>query len=376
MKKSNATTLFLAGDVMTGRGIDQALPHHVDPVLFEPYVKNARTYLEMAERHSGDLPAEISYDYIWGDALEQLEQATPVVRIINLETAVTTSSSHSPEKDIHYRMHPQNISVLTRANIDVCILANNHVLDWGRPGLAETLIVLKEAGIKIAGAGIDQRSAAAPAIIKTSMGRLLIFGYAAPDAGVPAGWRAETGRAGISLLKNFGVDETQEVITHIESFREQGDRVIFSIHWGSNWGNHIPRSHRRFAHKLIDADVADIIYGHSSHHPKGIEMYKGRLILYGCGDLINDYEGIGGHETFHPDLSLLYFPQLSMPGRLISLKVAPMRIHRFSLQRADRADIQAIHGHLNKTCKKFNTSVDLLNNNLLQLEWQNKGRRG
>lgn len=81
---------FLAGDVMTGRGIDQAFPHSVNPVLYETYVKDARYYLKLAQGASGTIPKPISYDYLWGDALKILEQEAPGLRIINLETAVTT----------------------------------------------------------------------------------------------------------------------------------------------------------------------------------------------------------------------------------------------------------------------------------------------
>jgi poly-gamma-glutamate synthesis protein (capsule biosynthesis protein) len=71
-----------------------------------------------------------------------------------------------------------------------------------------------------------------------------------------------------------------------------GDIVVVSIHWGPNWGYHVPSSHRRFARALIDRAGVHVIHGHSSHHPLGIEVYRNRPILYGCGDLINDYEGI------------------------------------------------------------------------------------
>lgn len=124
-------TLFLSGDVMTGRGIDQVLPVSVDPEIHEMYTKNARRYVDLARRKSGDIPDEVSLTYIWGDALQVLEVADPDVRIINLETAVTTSDDYWKGKRIHYRMHPANVPLFTEAGIDICVLANNHVLDWG-----------------------------------------------------------------------------------------------------------------------------------------------------------------------------------------------------------------------------------------------------
>ncbi len=123
--------LFLCGDVMTGRGIDQALSHPVNPILYEPYVRDAREYIALAEKANGPIPRPLSVDYIWGDALRELERAGVDLRIANLETAVTSAQTPWPEKGIHYRMHPQNIGCLTSAKISACALANNHVLDWG-----------------------------------------------------------------------------------------------------------------------------------------------------------------------------------------------------------------------------------------------------
>jgi poly-gamma-glutamate capsule biosynthesis protein CapA/YwtB (metallophosphatase superfamily) len=129
--------LFLAGDVMTGRGIDQVLPHPGNPVLYEPWVRDAREYVQLAERLHGPIARPVDLDYLWGDALAELQQAGMDVRIINLETSITSSEDYWPAKEVLYRMHPGNAGCLTVARIDCCCLANNHVLDWGYQGLAE-----------------------------------------------------------------------------------------------------------------------------------------------------------------------------------------------------------------------------------------------
>jgi poly-gamma-glutamate synthesis protein (capsule biosynthesis protein) len=69
--------LFLCGDVMTGRGIDQALPHPGNPRLHEPCVENASEYVKLAERANGPLRLPIDFSYIWGDALEVFEREKP-----------------------------------------------------------------------------------------------------------------------------------------------------------------------------------------------------------------------------------------------------------------------------------------------------------
>lgn len=361
--------LFLSGDVMTGRGIDQALPYSVAPGLHEQYVKDARIYKQLAAAHSGPIPDHLGYDYIWGDALEVLDREAPDARVINLETAVTTSDDHWTEKRIHYRMHPRNIPLLKEAGIDVCILSNNHVLDWGQKGLAETLKVLKEAGIQTAGAGDHAVSAAAPAVLNTSSGRLLVFGYGVTDSGIPGAWMAGEKKPGINLLHGLGDGQIERVITHINRFRKKGDRVMLSIHWGGNWGYNILLSHRKFAHKLIDAGSVDLIHGHSSHHPKGMEVYKGHLVLYGCGDLVNDYEGIGGYEAFRDELSLLYFPHLDSSGQLAALRLIPMKMHRFRLHNAEEEDVRWLMDRLNRVCKELETSVTRSDDGTLLLRW-------
>ena len=124
-----STTLFLYGDVMTGRGIDQILPHPSQPQLFEPYVRSALGYVELAEEKGGPLPRSVDFAYVWGDALRELDRLRPHARIVNLETAVTVAEDAWPGKGIHYRMHPGNVGCLSAAAIDCCVLANNHVLD-------------------------------------------------------------------------------------------------------------------------------------------------------------------------------------------------------------------------------------------------------
>ncbi|HEX9877896.1 MAG TPA: CapA family protein, partial [Gammaproteobacteria bacterium] len=155
MSAVGEVTLMLCGDVMLGRGIDQILPHPSSPVLYEGYVRSALDYVALAERTNGPIPRAVPFSYVWGDALDELDRRKPDLRIINLETAVTRSDR--PElKGINYRMNPANLPCVGAAGIDCCVLANNHVLDWGREGLLETLDAVKQAGIKTAGAGRDQ----------------------------------------------------------------------------------------------------------------------------------------------------------------------------------------------------------------------------
>jgi poly-gamma-glutamate capsule biosynthesis protein CapA/YwtB (metallophosphatase superfamily) len=97
---------------MTGRGIDQILPYPNNPVVYEPYVKDAREYVRFAEEKNGEIPKPVNFDYIWGDALNNLERLAPDLRIINLETSITASEEYWRGKQINYRMNPKNTSCL------------------------------------------------------------------------------------------------------------------------------------------------------------------------------------------------------------------------------------------------------------------------
>ena len=156
--------LFLCGDVMIGRGIDQVLAHPCDPPLHEGFVRSAVEYVRLAEEANGPIPRRVGTSYVWGVALDELLRARPDVRLINLETSITRSNDFAP-KGINYRVSPENAACLTAAAIDCCALANNHVLDWGRAGLLETLDTLARLRIKTAGAGRNSSDAAAPALL-------------------------------------------------------------------------------------------------------------------------------------------------------------------------------------------------------------------
>jgi poly-gamma-glutamate synthesis protein (capsule biosynthesis protein) len=333
--------LFLCGDVMTGRGIDQILPAPCDPALEEPYARSALDYVELAERVHGPIARPVDPTYIWGDALAELERAKPHVRIVNLETAVTRSEERAP-KGINYRMSPENADCLIAARIDCCVLANNHVLDWGTQGLEETLDTLHGAQIRTAGAGRDTAEAAAPAVLELAgRRRLLVFAFGMDSAGVPADWAATATRAGVSRLPDLSSRTTDALADRILAAKRAGDLVLLSMHWGSNWGYEVSRQQRSFARRLIDAGAAELVHGHSSHHPRPIEIYRERLILYGCGDFLNDYEGISGHEAFRPELALMYFPRLeAASGKLLELALGPTRTRKFrvGLANAEEAD--------------------------------------
>jgi poly-gamma-glutamate synthesis protein (capsule biosynthesis protein) len=100
----------------------------------------------------------------------------------------------------------------------------------------------------------------------------------------------------------------------------------------------------------------DVVYGHSSHHVKGIEIYRDKPILYGCGDFLNDYEGIRGYEQFHGDLALMYFPTLD-GGRLTRLAMTATQTRHFRANAAPESGVRWLMETLNREGRRFGTQV-------------------
>jgi poly-gamma-glutamate capsule biosynthesis protein CapA/YwtB (metallophosphatase superfamily) len=352
--------IFLCGDVMTGRGVDQVLPHPCDPRLYEASMKSAAGYVALAARVSGPIVTPVDFSYVWGAALDEWQLVRPDLRIVNLETAITRKDAHA-DKGINYRMSPENAACLSVAKIDCCILANNHVLDWERAGLIDTLGTLERLGIKTAGAGRNSDEANASAILTAgAKGRVLVFAYALRTAGVPSHWAATKDAAGIDLLPSLSDTTVAMVADRVAAVRQPGDAVIISLHWGPNWGYVVSDEQRAFAHAMIDKAGASIVHGHSSHHVMPIEIYRNRLILYGCGDFLNDYEGIEGHAHFRPDLSLMYFADLDPKSLDVAvLALVPLKIRRFRLERAGGEDIAWLQQTLGGLSRCFNARVTI-----------------
>ena len=272
-------------------------------------------------------------------------------------------------KPVCYRMHPDNLPALAAFRPDVCALANNHILDFGYQGLIDTVAALDRAEIQGVGAGADLPTARRRAVVSThDEHRVLIGSVAMTSAGVPESWAAHHDRPGVWLIRDPSLrDVADDVAAEVLAHKRDGDVAIVSVHRGSNWGYAIASSEIAFAHRLIDAGV-DIVHGHSSHHPRPIEIYRGKPILYGCGDVINDYEGIGGHESFRADLRLLYLTHTApVGGQVVSLRMIPLHVRRMRLERASQTDAEWLRATIEHTSRRFGTRVVARSYGLLEV---------
>lgn len=276
--------------------------------------------MALAERANEPIPRPVDITWPWGDVLEIVDNWAP----------------------------------------DVCALANNHVLDFGRRGLLQTLEVLAAAGLQQAGTGDGADEARRPAVVPVlDERRIIVCAVGATSSGVPPSWAAGRQHPAIDVLADLFEATADELIDRLGQLKRPGDIAVVSVHWGSNWGYAVAAEQVRFAHRLIDGGV-DVVHGHSSHHPRPIEVYRGRLILYGCGDLINDYEGIRRHETFRPDLRLLYFARIDPDtGQLLALVLVPLQARRLRLQRTGRSDTRWLASALTDAEEAFSSRLDV-----------------
>src|SRR5690606_13035172 len=135
--------------------------------------------------------------------------------------------------------------------------------------------------------GENAERAAAPCVpcgarrCRTGPRRVYAIGF--ETSGIPFEWAAREDLSGVNLMSVPTADAGTRVGCAMRNARSPGDIVVASLHWGGNWGFAIPEGERAFAHALIDSGGADIVHGHSSHHPKAIEIHRDKPILYEIG---------------------------------------------------------------------------------------------
>jgi len=174
----------------------------------------------------------------------------------------------------------------------------------------------------------------------------------------------------VNLLPDLSKNSAAIVCDLLRSAAKARDISVVSIHWGPNWGYKIPDEQRRFAHRLVDEAGVSVIHGHSSHHAKAIEVYRNRLILYGCGDFLNDYEGIEGYEEYRADLPLMYFVDVDpTSGDLAALELTPLQIRRFRLEPAASSAAEWIARRLDRESAKFGVRVERASAQSLTVTW-------
>ncbi len=286
-------------------------------------------------------------EYVWGNTLPILRQAAAV--FINLECAITDWGEPVPGKRFCFRTDSKNVEVLRAAGVRAACLANNHIMDYGDVGLLETVANLDRAGIAHAGAGRNLTEARRPAEFEVNGLRVAFI--AATDN--QPDWEATEDTPGTFYVPISQTDPRfADLLGLVGAVRDRADLVIVSLHWGPNWGYDPPTEHRTAARRLIEHG-ADIVYGHSAHVFRGIEIIDGRPVFYSCGDFVDDY---AVDEVERNDWSFIFEVRLDGP-RIRTISLTPTIIADFQARLAPGAYRDAILSRMSALCFKLGTPV-------------------
>ncbi|MBI4101131.1 CapA family protein, partial [Candidatus Microgenomates bacterium] len=287
--------------------------------------------------------------YPWGSTFEVLKRADG--RICNLESVLSDRGEpwSATPKAFHFRSDAKNIEVLKVAKINAVALANNHALDFGHQALTDTLGLLDKAGIAHVGAGRNLEVASQPAVV--NFGKLKLAMLAITD-NEPA-WAATQNQPGIWHVPIDRKDSrAQQLFNAIRKAKTNFDLVVVSAHWGGNWGYEPEPEQLPFAHYLIKAG-ADIIFGHSPHVVRGIEIYQGQPILYSAGDFVDDY---AVDEAERNDESFIFLVDYD-GNQPLQLRLIPTMIANFQAQLAKFSQAEAIAKKMQRLCQQLGTEA-------------------
>ncbi|MCH7812278.1 MAG: CapA family protein [Chloroflexi bacterium] len=198
--------------------------------------------------------------------------------VANLEVALT-ERGEPQDKAYLFRAPPRFAVGLAKAGIDVVSLANNHVADYGREGVEDTLAALDQIGVLHAGAGLNEAAALRPAFADVDGLRIAFLAY------------TDILRNTFASGDNYGVAQAQEeaIAAGVRAAREQADVVVVMLHSGTEYATAPNPAQRGFARAAIDAGAL-LVLGHHPHVLQGWERYGGGLIVYSLGDFVFDLE--------------------------------------------------------------------------------------
>jgi len=353
---STTFTILLLGDLMIGRLIDALLPTSIAREHPESCPEDAAHTVDTYILPNNPQLKSYNYRSPWGNAVDLIRSSDGV--LVNLETALTTGTTPWPGKVFNYRSHPGNVKCLTEVGLG------------GGSHKASTVQTLSDAGIEFAGAGRTKEEAAQPGIIElsgTDGKKWDVKCWSFSDH--PTDWKSEeclnlidyTSKSR-DLMKRqiMAADQTKD------SKKTSGclGLKVVSMHWGPNYRWHPAHEIVATAHWLIDECDVDLIHGHSSHHVQGVEVYKGKLIVYGCGDFVDDY---AVDAQWRNDLSAAWRVTVGekedRPDDRLEVKkleVFPNRIRKFqaNLLKPEDQDHKWVEMKFRELCGRFGTNVE------------------
>ncbi|MGH3712184.1 MAG: CapA family protein [Micromonosporaceae bacterium] len=215
-------------------------------------------------------------DTAFGPISEQLSAAD--VSIVNLETAVTEGGTKEP-KQFHFRAPPSAYQAIKAAGIDAVSLANNHALDYGQDGFADTMRHAEEAGVPVFGAGVDRRAAYAPWVTEVRGVKIAVVGLSQIRE-LSERWAATDDRAGIAMAHDVAA-----AAEAVRAARKQADVVLVYLHWGKE-GDQCPTSRMTTLAKALADAGATAVIGTHAHLLLGDGWLGKTYVSYGLGNFL------------------------------------------------------------------------------------------
>lgn len=299
-------------------------------------------------------------DYPWGDTLPIFSRGD--VRLCNIECVISDrgkSWSRTP-KEFHFRSRAKNIAVLQRAHIDMVSVANNHTLDFDYDAMLDMLQLLDQAQIRHAGAGRQVLDASCVAIAHVHGVRIGLVAFTDNEPE----WAATDRSPGLFYVPTNVADQrAKHLFDIVTKAKGEVDLLIVSAHWGPNWGYPPPATHRPFARALIDAG-ADLIFGHSGHVFRGIELYQHRPIVYCAGNFIDDY---AVDEIERNDQSFIFVAETEK-SQIRTLKLYPTVIRECQARFASSPEREDIVHKMQHLCAQLHTKASWQKDDALTIE--------
>ena len=289
-------TLAVAGDTTLGYN----LQNHLDEML------------------SGGVPREHLWPLYGRGIREVLDGAD--LAMVNLECPFTERGEKLP-KNFNFRARPELVKVLKESSVDVASLANNHLMDYGREGLDDTIATLEAAGIAWFGAGADERVARKPLVLEKNGVRIGFIGYyfqAPPDMLEPEAMYALGDRPGVAGCFEDLECMRRAIRDDLPRLARGVDAAIPYFHWGKEGSYEVRDYQIELAHLCVDLGARAVLGAHP-HRLQGIEVYRGAPIVYSLGNFM-----FGGIKDPSDTLSIIARLEIGPSG--VGCELAPIRI--------------------------------------------------
>lgn len=296
-------------------------------------------------RFGGDCLLAGHYEDAVGDSVGHAFAGFDVLRsadvaMVNLECPITVRGQRV-SKPYNFRMHPRFLPALSSAGIDAVTVANNHIYDYGKIGLFDTISYLDSIGIQHVGAGRSASEAHRSAILQAKGKRIaLIAYYGGGEAPKATEWTA-----GVADRRVEDIERDIELIRR----KNSADYIVVNLHWGVEKADTPETNQIEFAHSVIDAG-ADVIIGHHSHVLQGIERYKTGVIVYSLGNFV-----FGGNSRDTYDSAL--FEVRLIEKNNASYRLIPIRIDRWRARELTGPGADSVLHHVERLSRVFPESI-------------------